>query len=235
MKKLISALLAIILIISAVVSLSSCEILERMRPSTTNPGGYNGVITENMGYYSVKTLFSYDDVMNALSIVRQRQEVKPTYTVKDMGEDYTIFYRFHVDNLWTAYPIDYDTYFNTKSDGYFETYIFFENQECSSEKHYPNHTNYYFSYEEDEDYDKITKYRQENACIRIEVQRDERYVEITRKELLGYYELDGFSKLHFYQVNYDGSDIISLVSCVELDDAFFDLFFDNLVTTSAKK
>ena len=252
MKRIISFILALLMFI---LSLSSCDLVEDIQHLINNtggdndklnedirdpnPGGYNGELKENIHYHSVKTLFSYDDVMDALTIVRQRRNVEPTYTVKDMGEDYTIFYRFLVNNSWTEYPIDYDTYFNTKSDGYFTTYIFFENQGCSYEEHYPKHTNSYFSYKEDEDDEIITIYRKENACITVSVPSDCSVQEIEWKMNLSYSVLypeyfDQYGQFA-YTIRHRGIIIMNLYSCVELDDAFFDLFFDSLVTTSVKE
>ena len=238
MKRTIALTLAVMMLI---LSFSSCDIIEDTMEhhDVPNPGGYNGVLKENIHYISAKTLFSYEYVMDALAIVRQRRDVDPTYTVKDMGEDYTVLYNFLVNNAWTEYPIDYDTYFNTKSNGHFTTYIFFENQGCSYEEHYPKHTYGYVLYKEDEDYDIITKYMKENACITVIVERDCIVDEIEWVMNLSYsvFYPEYFDQYgqYAYTIRHRGIIIMNLYSCVELDDAFFDLFFENLVTTSVKE
>ena len=115
MKKIISLVLVLVI---TTLALSSCEVRSPIFSlfSKERP--------ENVGYYSVKTLYSYDEVMDALSIVRQRYDIDPVYTVRDMGEGYTVLYHFTQGHRWTEYPIDYETYFTTKSGGYFCTFIF---------------------------------------------------------------------------------------------------------------
>ena len=105
------------LVMSICLSLFGCEYVNEWieKNGVTENQQSNNTEKKNMYYYSVKTLYSYEDVMDALDIVRQRKEVKPTYTVTDMGENYTIFYQFWTPHNWTEYPIDYETYFTTKS------------------------------------------------------------------------------------------------------------------------
>lgn len=195
----------------------------------------NGGSTGTSHYYGVKTLYSYEDVMDALAIVRQRRNVDPTYTVKDMGEDYTIFYQFLEPHYNRPYPIDYDVFFTSQSSGFFYTVIFFENQTCSSEDHLPKHSGSNLkAYKEDEDYGKLRKYMEEKACITIKVVRDCHVSEIGYIMNLSYSK-DSYNDEQFsYIVRLRGSEIMYLNSCVELDDAFFELLFENIVTTSVK-
>ena len=229
MKRIITKTVAsLLVIVLTVLALFSCG----GQQNGDNNKNSTGDSRDNVYYYSVKTLYSYDDVMDALSIVRKRIDVKPTYTVKDMGDDYTIFYQFWVGHSWTAYPIDYDTYFSTKSDGYFVTYIFFENQSCDDSNHSDLHgRTSLVAYKEDTDYEKLIKYINGHPCVW--VRRDVDYFsEIKSRSNLKYQPVSSFEDYYEYIISNWGNTILTLWSCIELDDTFFDKFFDSLVTTS---
>ncbi len=215
--KTISAILALVLMTFA---LFSCDF------SLENN-------SDSKGYYSVKTLFSYDDVINALKIVGKRQDVKPAYTVDDMGTGYTILYQFCVPHSWTEYPIDYENYFNTKSDGFFTTYIFVESKKCPMHENGAYHaSNTLLAYKGDEDYDKIRHYKESYACVRIDNVTED-VVEIEDISLLSYRETElGVERV--YDINYGNKTIMKLLSCNDLDDTFFDIFFDNIVIAEVK-
>lgn len=238
MKKLLIRFISIVLIcVLMTITMSSCgfwnDKSEQINKENNEPNINNteAETQKKSYYYCVKTLFSYDEVMDALEIVRKKREVKSTYTVDDMGDDYTVFYQFRVDHCWTEYPIDYETYFTTKSRGRFYTYIFLENQSC------PGHNNYAYhgsvslmAYKEDEDYDKLVKCIKSNACILIEHSMMKEAVEIEDKSLLRYSEtLNEDGAMYF--ISYNRETIFSLISCVKLDEAFFETFFDSIVTT----
>ena len=221
-------------IILTLLTLFSCNPTYSGEQNSGN-NNTNGGSTGTSHYYGVKTLYSYEDVMDALAIVRQRYDAKPTYTVKDMGEDYTIFYQFWEPHYNRPYPIDYDVFFTSQSSGDFNTVIFFENQTCSSEDHLPKHSGSNLNaYKEDEDYGKLRKYMDEKACITIKVARDRSVLEIGHLMNLSYSRDPYNNELYGYTVCLRGSEIMYLNSCVELDDAFFELLFENIVTTSVK-
>lgn len=182
-------------------------------------------------YYAVKALYSYNEVINALSLVKERYDVKPTYTVNNMGDDYTVVYHFFVGHCPTKYPIDFETYFTTKSNGFFNTYIFLENEACELDEYHTQHASYAINaYKEDEDYDKIMSYKTTHPCVWLrEITKD--VVDINDRSLLSYKASEGKS-MNYYDVYYNGEWIIEMISCVELDDAFFTLLFNSLITTS---
>lgn len=230
--KTISLCVAIIL---TLLTLFSCN-------PPTNSEQENGGNNTNVGstgtshYIGVKTLYSYEDVMDALAIVRQRCEVEPTYTVKDMGEEYTIFYQFWKPHYNRPYPIDYDVYFTSQSYGLFFTYIFLENQTCSGETHPGKvHAPGLYAYKEDEDYEKLRQYKRNKACITINVARDCSVSAIGNLMNLSYSRDPYNNEQYGYSVCLRGKEIMYLESCIELDDAFFEVFFENIVTTRVRK
>ena len=239
MKKIIIKMLSLgISIILTLLTLFSCN--QTVDPGEQN-GGNNNTNNGPSGtshYYGVKTLYSYEDVMDALAIVRQRRTVKSTYTVKDMGEDYTVFYQFWEPHYNRPYPIDYDVFFTSQSRGRFNTVIYFENKTCSSEKHLGWHgADLLLAYEEDEDYHYLMNYKKEKACVEIRSYNEKAAVEIKNKDSLTVYSggnVVDFDHYYKYYVYYNGNQIMQLWSCVELDDAFFNLLFENIVTTNVK-
>lgn len=222
MKKQITKIISVVLIfvISALV-LSSCAYIDAyVKEHIIQPR------PENEMYGAFKMLYSYEETMDAIEIVRERVEVAPTYTVKDMGDEYTVLYQFSKNGIWTEYPIDYETYFGSVSTGHLSTYIIFNDLEC------PGHTNpgdcvgnFLRVNKYDEDYDRITGYWYHAGVRVVEL----RYVEIEDKSLLSY---QNYGQLD--TVYYDGVEIINLYSCVELDEDFFEVFFNSLVTTSVE-
>ena len=248
MKKHLIKLISIVLVlVLSILTMSSCgfvDYIDSMFGNNTNntQNGSNdtnsnkndeisnGVRNENSHYYSVKTLYSYKDVMDALEIVKERYDVAPTYTVDNMGDNYTVLYNFVVGHCWTEYPIDYETYFTTKSFGFFSTYIFMENRKCPGHEIPSEHAAHSFiTYEEEEDYEKLIKYCKENACIRM-TQITQNVVEIEDRDLLTYRGGEG-TGLIYYHIYYENKGIIELQSCEKLDETFFDDFFNSLVTT----
>ena len=222
-------------IILTLLTLFSCNPTYSGEQNSGN-NNTNGGSTGTSHYYGVKTLYSYEDVMDALAIVRQRYDAKPTYTVKDMGEDYTIFYQFWKPHYNRPYPIDYDVYFTSQSSGNFYTYIFLEKQTCSGETHPGKvHALGLYAYEEDEDYEKLRQYKRNKACITIKVARDRSVLEIGHLMNLSYSRDPYNNELYGYTVCLRGSEIMYLESCVELDDAFFEVLFENIVTTRVKE
>lgn len=237
MKRIIiKAIASLLVVVLTSLTLFSCGEQQNNNSNNGNNNNNNnyigdGVTRDNIYYYSVKTLYSYDDVMDALAIVRQRYKANPTYTVKDMGDDYMIFYHFWVANRWTAYPIDYDTYFNTKSNGYFITYIYFENQSCDDSSHSGLHGSMAPEiYKEEEDYEKKMEYIKDNPCVRVDECLNY-YGEIEDPKYLSYQLLSSWRGGE-YLIRYRGNEIFKIGSCIELDDEFFDKFFECLVTTS---
>ena len=246
-KHLIKPISIVLVLVLSTLTMSSCGLVDYIESifgnetnnteneskdtnSNKNDGLSNGVRNENSHYYSVKTLYSYKDVMDALEIVKERYNVKPTYTVDNMGENYTVFYHFWVGHCWTEYPIDYETYFTTKSFGSFNTYIFMENQKCPGHENPSEHAAHSFiTYEEEEDYEKLNKYYKENACIWM-TRISKNVVEIEDRDLLTY-RGGGETGLIYYSIYYENKEIMDLQSCVKLDEAFFDDFFNSLVTT----
>ena len=95
MKRIIIKTLSLgLAVIFILLTLMSCDPTTDQGEQNGGNSNTNGGSSSTSHYYGVKTVYSYDEVMDALAIVRQRRTVKPTYTVKDMGEDYTIFYQF---------------------------------------------------------------------------------------------------------------------------------------------
>ena len=224
MKKQITKIIsvALVFVISALV-LSSCAYIDAyVKEHIIQPR------PENEMYGAVKALYSYEDVMDALAIVREKHEVSPRYTVDDMGEGYTIVYYFF-DYRTVKYPIDYDTYFNEMSFGKFITFIVLENQEC------PGHTNTGDCPQNDlsvnkydEDYEKITDLKS-HALVKL-MHNHDTFVKIENRDLLSYKDIGG----NKYQIFYKDTNILELVSCVELGEEFFEVFFNSLVTTSVE-
>ena len=220
MKKIISLVLVLVI---TTLALSSCEVRSPIFSL------FSKERSENVGYYSVKTLYSYDEVMDALSIVRQRYDIDPVYTVRDMGEGYTVLYHFTQGHRWTEYPIDYETYFTTKSGGYFCTFIFLDGVDCLAYNHSTDHNYSRITvYKGDEDYDKIMEYNNSStACVVfINDVMMKKAVDIEDKSLLSYSKSGAT-----YYITYNDEKIIHLESCVDLDDTFFERFYDSLVTT----
>ena len=223
MKKQITKIISVVLIfvISALV-LSSCAYIDAyVKEHIIQPR------PENKMYGAVKALYSYEDVMDALAIVREKHEVSPRYTVDDMGEGYTVVYHFINPGRTVEYPIDYDTYFNEMSFGGFNTFIVLEDQEC------PGHTNTgdcpqndLIVNKYDEDYEKITDLRS-HALVELKHNHNT-FVEIENRDLLSYKDIGG----NKYQIFYEDTNILELESFIELDEDFFELFFDRLVTTA---
>ena len=234
-RRIIKTISLCVAIILTLLTLFSCN-------PPTNAEQENGGNNTNVGstgtshYIGVNTLYSYEDVMDALAIVRQRCKVEPTYTVKDMGEEYTIFYQFLKPHYNRPYPIDYDVYFTSESNGLFYTVIFFENQTCSSEDHLPKHSGDNLdAYKEDEDYEKLRQYMRNKACITINVDRDCSASEIGNLMSLSYSRDPYNNEQYGYSICLRGKEIMYLESCIELDDAFFEVLFENIVTTRVKK
>ena len=229
MKKTITKSVGVLLILLTLLStLTGCY-----TPGENNNGQGDGNQGGNQGeyeYYALKALYSYNDVMDALSLVRNRYDVKPTYTVSDMGDDYTVVYQFFVGHCWTQYPIDYETFFTTKSTGFFNTYIFLNSETCALDEYHTKHvSSSIIVYRDDEDYDRIEGYKMSYPCVWLrEITKN--VVDISDSSLLSYSSLGG-REVKNYDIYYNGKFIIEMVSCVELDDAFFDSFFNSLVTT----
>ena len=181
-------------------------------------------------YYSVKTLFTYDELMAATDILRENGKLQPTYTVSIDSDDFSILYHFNSPHNPTTYPIDFETYFNTKANGTFYTCIVF-NEACSLHSlgevdHAMSRLNVYNG---DEDYDKIRELMvREGVWIRTET-----VVEIEDPELISYTYYrstsDTDTGAFHYTVRYGGTKIMELISCTELDEAFLKLIFENLV------
>ena len=242
MKKIISMMLVLVM---TMLVLASCNPSPSVDESTDNEAKGDEVnkepaVTDETEsrpsfHYAVKTLFSYDDVMSALEIVKQRHDVRPTYTVKDMGDDYTVFYEFFDGPRLMEYPIDYDTYFTTMSMGVFNTFIFLNNRSCpDADDHKFHPSTVITAYKEDENYDKLIQYIKENVCVWMTQKRGE-VVEISDESLLTYEyiytDIDGdTNRKTVYYISYDDQKIMELWSCVELDDKFFEDFFNGLVT-----
>ena len=191
-------------------------------------GLVKGQYAENEGYYAVKTLFSFEDVMAGLQLTRERFEVDPVYTVDNMGEDYTVIYHFTEGHSYTKYPIDFETYFSTKSYGHFTTYIMINNQECPGCGYNGkcNKTGI-FIYKGDENYERVMEYK-ESTCAYVKISENENVIPIENINLLSYSHR---TNTRHYDVTYDGEKIMTLYSCVELNNEFFDRFFDSIVTT----
>ena len=181
-------------------------------------------------YYSVKTLFTYDDLVAATDILRENGKLQPTYTVNIDSDDFSVVYHFNSPNNRTTYPIDFETYFNTKANGTFYTCIIF-NEACSlhhfgEAQHALSHLKVYNG---DEDYDKIRELMaREGVWIRTETA-----VEIEDPELISYTYYRSFTDTDtgafHYTVRYGDTKIMELISCTELDDAFLSLIFENLI------
>ena len=80
-------------------------------------------------------------------------------------------------------------------------------------------------------------YKKEKACVEIRSYNEKAAVEIKNKDSLTVYSggnVVDFDHYYKYYVYYNGNQIMQLWSCVELDDAFFDLLFENIVTTNVK-
>ena len=229
MKKFIA-----ILILISTLTLSSCEYIpslfgkyQDVKPEGETPQNTEISDEKEKEYWGTKTLHSYDELMNALSIVRQYHKPKHQYTVTSMGENYTVMYNFAVPQAWISYPIDYETYFTTVSDGSFMTFIFFENQpcpghelnsRCSASRMYVNRG------EEDRAELLDYKYNHASVCL-LEKASPVEITDISELSYEGYDMGDYFS----YDVTYCGEWIIELQSCVELDKAFFNAFFRSLI------
>lgn len=220
MKKIISKLLCLVVLCSTLM-LSSCDFLSELI------NGDNG----NTESFSVKTLYSYEDVMRGLSIVREKYEVEPRYTVDDMGEEYTVLYYFFTENK-CEYPIDLETYFSEKSYGYFSTFILLNNQTCPGHENSGNCCkNDLYVYEGDDDYERLIGYKR-SSCAWVKIlDMNNKFVKIENKNLLTYREQKG----NYYFIYYNDNKIMELYSCVTLDDAFFDTFLDSIVTTEVKE
>ena len=208
-----------------ILSLSSCEFVERYL------GSHIQNRPENQMYGAVKVLYSYDEVMSALDIVRERVDVKPCYTVDNMGDDYTVLYYFIREGLWTEYPIDYDDYFHSTSNGLFITYIFLNNTECPGHENHGICAQSSFSINKfDEDYEKLSKYK---SCAGVTLNANSVVTKIEDVSLLSYGGHYGDGGGYF--IYYDGTKIFTLSSCIELDEVFFEVLFENIVTTSKKE
>ena len=234
MKRIIIKTLSLgLAVIFILLTLMSCDPTTDQGEQNGGNSNTNGGSSSTSHYYGVKTVYSYDEVMDALAIVRQRRTVKPTYTVKDMGEDYTIFYQFQDYNFNRPYPIDYDVFFNTYSSGFFSTCIFFENKTCSSERHGWHTSETIHTYKEDEDYEKLKNTCKEKACVNIIIVNAEKREAVELENNIPDVYGGSFNDLYeFYTYHiFYGMEIMQLWSCVELDDEFFDVFLPNIVTT----
>ena len=233
-KHLIKFISVVLICILTVLSLTSCRLLENGEKYSDEEQKGTSDEEKKGQYYAVKTLFTYDDVMEALAIVRERREVAPVYTVSDMGDGYTVIYQFSVPNCRTVYPVDYDTYFTTKSNGDFLTCIFLEDQVCPGHRSYSLHgCNLIHAYKGDEDYETLINLKKLYASVWVKSSEEINVENIENVEFLRYTEVltsDGA----VYNVSYWGDKIMELTSCVELDDDFFEAFFNNIVTTMAE-
>lgn len=237
--KLVSSVL-ILVILS--LTLTSCGIIDYfVEMNNEQNNNIEEQPQKKRYYYGAKTLYSYDDVIAALSIVKQRYgKLEHRYTVKAMGEDYIVFYQFVKFHANMEYPTDYDTYFTTIAGSYFHTFIFFENKACpghDSGNAADNPANNLYAYKEDTDYDKLIKYKKEKACVSMATLNYSNVVEIEDVSLLSYSSRKYGDSDYAYTIYYGGDEyskengIVNLVSCVELDDEFFEVFFNSLVTT----
>lgn len=214
MTKLINRLIALVLlIVSVTMILVSCVTEEKEKE-----------------YYAVKTLFSYNELNSALDIIRTYQSVKPTYTVDYLGDDVTVLYHFTTGHRWTEYPVDFETFFTTKTSGFFTTFIVFNDKPCNTHHYGENEhgTSSLKVYRGDEDYDKLMNLKQlQGAKI-----RTSKAIEIQDRSLINYrcVEYDDDYNYHcVYYVYYDKTRIISIESCSALDEDFLCKIFDNLI------
>jgi hypothetical protein len=233
-KHLIKFISVVLICILMMLSLTSCGLLDNGEKNSDEEQKGTSDEGKKGQYYAVKTLFTYDDVMEALAIVRERREVAPVYTVSDMGDGYTVIYQFSVPNCRTVYPVDYDTYFTTKSNGDFLTCIFLEDQVCPGHRGYSLHgCNLIHAYKGDEDYETLINLNKSYASVWVKSSEEINVEEIEIVELLSYklfYIDDGA----FYLIKYCGETIMEVRSCVELDDDFFEALFNSIVTTRTK-
>lgn len=214
MTKLINRLIALVLlIVSVTMILVSCVTEEKEKE-----------------YYAVKTLFSYNELNSALDIIRTYQSVKPTYTVDYLGDDVTVLYHFTTGHRWTEYPVDFETFFTTKTSGFFTTFIVFNDKPCNTHHYGENEhgTSSLKVYRGDEDYDKLMNLKQlQGAKI-----RTSKAIEIQDRSLINYrcVEYDDDYNYHcVYYVYYDKTRIISIESCSALDENFLSAIFDHLI------
>ena len=231
-KQIIKTVSCILVFVVSVLILSSCGIIESYIDSYID--AHTNQRSENEMYGAVKVLYSYEEVMDALSIVRKRVEVDPVYTVYDMGENYTVLYYFIRDGRTTEYPLDYDDYFNSISNGNFTTFIFINDLECPSHQSYGNCARSMFRINKyDEDYERLVTHKKcAGAMI---FNNNYSFVEIEDPSFLYYKEFyDGENGVSYY-VYYGDKEVFRLGSCIKLEEEFFDLLFENLVTTEAKE
>jgi hypothetical protein len=177
--------------------------------------------------FTAKVLFSYDDVMKGLGIVREKYYVDPEYTVDYMGEDYIILYYFRFGWWEIEYPIDFETYFSTFSNGDFITIIFLKNQTCTTTGRH-GHSPLMLS-PNDENYAEVLQLKKSYASVYMMNEMGADVRKLTDFSLFSYYKSTINDDIHYF-VKYDGKPIITLWSCVELDDKFFEDFFNGLVT-----
>lgn len=223
MKKTISICLLIAILCSALM-LSSCSSIKNWLLDNFVSQG-----PDNVKYYATKNLYSYDDLIDALAIVGEKHELNPTYTVEDMGEGYTVVYNFW-NAVETEYPIDYESFFTTKSNGGFSTYIFMDGQPCPGHEDHTMHGSdgmYLVKY--DEDFEKLSGY---DSLVGVYMHSHTfDVVELEDKELLSYRESISDGNI-LYFVYYGEKEIMRLKSCVTLDNAFFERFFAALVVVN---
>ena len=229
-KHIIKTVSCVLVFVLSLLTLSSCSIIESYIDSYID--AHTSQRPENEMYGAVKVLYSYEEVMDALSIVRKRVEVNPVYTVYDMGENYTVLYYFFRDGKWAEYPLDYEDYFNNISTGKFLTFIFVNDMEC------PHHKDSSCNLKDllrmnkfDENYESVSQYYA-RACVLIYLTPTSPTYTISDIEdtsWLSYHEIEGSTFV--YYVYYCGEQIMELYSCVKLGDKFFSDFFDSIVTT----
>ena len=222
MKKTIAFLILISMLV-----LSSCEYLPFLSSNTDTSK------KQNEKYYAVKTLYSFEDVLAAREIVKKKDDIKSMYTVDNMGDNYTVLYQFVTPHSWTTYPIDYETYFNTKSNGFFVTYIFIKDQPCPGHEEAETASGCgssgLYAYMGDEDYDRLIEYTS-LSCVKIKFDPTDAshpLDEIEDISLLSYSKIG--NNYNWYSIYYGEKKIMELWSCVELDKAFFDTFFNSIV------
>lgn len=179
-------------------------------------------------YYAIKALDSYEDLESAFELIKIKHSPEPVYTVTDdFGEGYEVVYYFNTPHCHTTYPVSFEEYFTDKTYGKFETLIFLEDTVCEDEMHETDHIASYIDwYKEDPDYDKYTQYIPCQTVWIHETKAVETIEDISSMS----YRLDEHPghPYKFYHVSYGETDILSLRSCVELDDGFFNKFYEHL-------
>lgn len=232
MKKII----AVFLIVSIVFCFVGCNVFSHEKPQDDSIQNENKKVFHNG---IKKAVDSYDDLLRAWNMINDNDHnfysLTPYVVKNDPDGRFKVVYYFYEDNRNAYYPISFDDFFTNESYGLFVNKIYLldmSGNDCLHEdSKYSNdpfakYSHMPFLYEEDEDYEKFKEY-EEYPVINL---AGSFAVQIEDRSLVSIVETKSDNTYRYgYDIYYSKQKIITVDSCVPIDENLLNVILDNLV------